>query len=446
MPYSRVTRTAYGADAIRYARGNGKGHDGSETRNQFIAGVNMLPDYVIPFEEQMQYYWDHASAQHKIQANRFIISFGLDELNPDDPDDCMKALEIGIQFARENAPDCQSAVYVQTDGVGHKVHAHIITNDVRISNFKGLDHSARHHSEFSRTVDRICARFIESKPVELAPERVTPAVRGQRMANEKIRAMNEEEQRYAALLGIEPDLIQEKYIWIDDLRERVKRAADGSADEAEFARRLRLDGVELVPQQDKKTGKLSYRHRATRTQPEHYLFELVDTSKFPDKVPQNLKSKSHKLGASYQPDSIAKMFGQAAPEPSKPVSERDRIDAEIREYVGRIARLLAVDPGEGDSLFQSFKRWRVAKKDSEAKAGRKLPPVTVRDDQGRLSIVREELTRQSREFLQAVGDAQFREFQARRQRELELELELNGFLDIADDYERRMDDRGLGDD
>lgn len=88
----------------------------------------------------------------------------------------------------------------------------------------------------------------------------------------------------------------------------------------------------------------------------------------------------------------------------------------------------------------------LAKKDSEAKAGRKLPPVTVRDDQGRLSIVREELTRQSREFLQAVGDAQFREFKARRQRELELELELNGFLDIADDYERRMDDRGLGDD
>ena len=79
-------------------------------------------------------------------------------LNPDDPDDCMTALEIGCQFARENASNCQSAVFVQTDGVGHKVHAHIITNDVKITDFKGLDHSARHHSEFSRTVDRICAR------------------------------------------------------------------------------------------------------------------------------------------------------------------------------------------------------------------------------------------------------------------------------------------------
>lgn len=433
MPYSRVTRTAFGADAIRYACGNGTGHDGSEARNQFVAGVNMLPDDVISFEGQMQFYWDHASAQHKIQANRFIISFSPDELNPDDPNDCMTALEIGIQFAKENAPDCQSAVFIQTDGVGHKVHAHIITNDVRISNFKGLDHSARHHSESSKTVDRICSRYIDSKPVELAPERVTPAVRGQRAANERIKVLNEKELQVAALLGIEPELIQTKYIWIDDLREGVKRAAAGSADEAEFARRLRLDGVELVPQRDKRTGQLTYCHRATRTQPEHYLFELVDTSRFPDKVPQNLKSKSHKLGASYQPDNLAKMFGQAAPESAKPqVSERDRIDAEIREYVGRIAHLLAVDPGEGDSLFQSFKRWRAAKKDSEAKAGRKLPPVTVRDDQGRLSIVREELTRQSREFLQGVGDAQFREFKARRQREEQLEL--SGFLDVADDY------------
>lgn len=421
------------------------GHDGSESRNQYVAGVNMMPDDVVPFEQQMQYYWDHASAQHKIQANRFIISFSTDELNPDDPDDCMKALEIGCQFARENSPDCQSAVFVQTDGVGHKVHAHIITNDVRISNFRGLDHSARHHSEFSRTVDRICARYIESRPVELAPERVTPAVRGQRMANEKIRAMNAEEQQVAAVLGHEPELISEKYIWIDDLRERVKRAAAGAANEAEFAQRLRLDGVELVPQKDKQTGRLSYRHRATRTQPEHYLFELVDTSKFPDKVPQNLKSKSHKLGTNYQPDSLAKMFGQPAPEAPKPVSERDRIDAEIREYVGRITHAYAVDPGEGDSLFQDFKRWRVARKDSEARAGRKLPPVTVRDEQGRLSIAREELSRQYREFLKGVMDAQIREH-AEAMRQREMELEQNGFQAIRDEAARKKGGLGIGDD
>ncbi len=440
-----MTRTAYGADAIRYARGNGRGHDGSESRNQYVAGVNMMPDDVVPFEEQMQYYWDHASAQHKIQANRFIISFGPDELNPDDPNDCMVALEIGIQFAKYNAPDCQSAVFVQTDGVGHKVHAHIITNDVKITDFKGLDHSARHHSEFSRTVDLICARFIESKPAELAPERVTPGVRGQRMANEKIRAMNEEAQQAAAVMGREPDLVPEKYIWIDDLRERIKRAAAGAADEAGFAQRLRLDGVELVPQKDKQTGRLTYRHRATRTQPEHYLFELVDTSRFPDKIPQNLKSKSHKLGTNYQPDSLAKMFGHPAPEAPKPVSERDRINAEIKDYFGNALRFYTIEPEDEDELFEDFKRWRMRKRDSEAKAGRKLPPVAVRDEQGRLSIVREELSRECREFLSAVVDAHVREF-AEAMRQREMELERNGFQAIADEAGRQKGDRGLGDD
>lgn len=446
MPYSRVTRTAYGADAIRYARGNGKGHDGSAVRNQYVAGVNMMPDDVIPFEEQMQYYWDHASAQHKIQVNRFIISFGPDELNPDDPNDCLTALEIGCQFARENASDCQSAVFVQTDGVGHKVHAHIITNDVKITDFKGLEHAARHHSEFSRTVDRICARYIDSKPLERSPERVTQAVRGQRRANEHIRAMNEEEQQIAALEGREPELIAEKYIWIDDLRERIKKAAAGAADEDEFAQRLRLDGVELVPQPDKATGKLSYRHRATRTQPEHYLFELVDTFKFPDKVPQNLKSKSHKLGNNYQPDSLAKMFrqpDQPAPDKPKPqMSERDRINAQIKTFFGRVMRAYSMDPENEDELFGDFIQWRVKKRDEEAKAGRKLPPVTAKNNEGKTVIMRTELARECREFLSGVMDAQAKayvEWQAKQ-------LAQNGFQDIADKDKLQKDDRGLGDD
>lgn len=295
-------------------------------------------------------------------------------------------------------------------------------------------------------MDRICARYIDSKPLERSPERVTQAVRGQRRANEHIRAMNEEEQQIAALEGREPELIVEKYIWIDDLRERIKKAAAGAADEDEFAQRPRLDGVELVPQPDKKTGKLSYRHRATRTQPEHYLFELVDTSRFPDKVPQNLKSKSHKLGNNYQPDSIAQMFRQPeqpAPELPKPqTSERDRINAEIKKFFGRILRAYAMDPENEDELFGDFTRWRVKKRDSEAKAGRKLPPVTSRDKQGKLVIMREELSRECREFLTAVMDAQMKAYVEWQTRQ----LGYNGFQDIADEAERQQDDRDHGDD
>ena len=96
MPYSHVTRTAYGADAIAYARGHGTGHNDETVRNIFVAGVNMLPDEIVPFEQQMQPLWDKADPRHKTQVNRFIVSFATSELDPDSPEDLGKALDIEI--------------------------------------------------------------------------------------------------------------------------------------------------------------------------------------------------------------------------------------------------------------------------------------------------------------------------------------------------------------
>ena len=125
MPYSRVTRTAYGADAIAYARGHGRGHDGTGSRNLHVAAVNMLPDSVMSFEKQMQKFWDRADPRHTTQVDRFIISFHPDELDPDNPRDWLRALDIGRTFAIENSPFSQSAIFVQADSRGHKLHIHI---------------------------------------------------------------------------------------------------------------------------------------------------------------------------------------------------------------------------------------------------------------------------------------------------------------------------------
>ena len=128
MPYSRITRTAYGADAIRYARGHGRGHNGHRSRNLYSAGVNMLPDGSISFEKQMRPLWEKMDARHKIQVDRCVVSFSPNELDPDNEADQLTALEIGCRIAEMNAPDCQSAVFVQADGKGHKLHLHILTN------------------------------------------------------------------------------------------------------------------------------------------------------------------------------------------------------------------------------------------------------------------------------------------------------------------------------
>lgn len=461
MPYSHITRTAFGADAIAYARGDGKGHNDNEVRNEYIGCVNMLPDSVVPFEKQMQPFWDRADSRHTTQTNRFIVSFAASELDPEKPEDGMKGLAILEEIARKNAPDNQSAIFMQRDGKGRKWHGHIITNDVNMSDFKGIDSKAYAHFHFQKIVDEVCQQYFDLAQPEAQPEKINPSVRGSRMKNEQIRAANERERQQAAKEGreVDPDKITaERYIWQDDLRERVKEAATGAIDEADFAHRLRLSGVELVPHKSK-DGTTSYLHPATKKQPAHYTYELTDISGFTGKIPPNLKSKSYKLGTNYQPETIAKMFSMAtpsvqdvqqeeappivlempipAPKPTrkpatKPTSTKEQPseDKEMEEAKKQAARYILTimqqtygwketpkvtgtdgkehidfkewdrQIKEKDDTFADFTRWRVDRRKELTKNGLKLPPIYAKDkDTGHVSVLRDDLEAQFRDFL-----------------------------------------------
>ena len=438
MPYSRITRTAYGADAIRYARGHGKGHNGHQRRNLYTAGVNMLPDHTVRFEQQMRPLWDRMDARHKIQVNRCVVSFSPKELDPDNEADQLTALEIGRRIAETNAPDCQSAVFVQSDGKGHKLHLHILTNDVRISDHKGVDSRAYYHPHFRRLVDKICKEYFTLDEPGKAPERVNQSVRGRRAVNEKIRERNRAEVEDAELEGRKPELEPEKYIWQDDLRERIKRAASQAWDEDSFAQALRLDGVELLEQRQK-DGAVTYAHRATKTMPEYYVYELVDVSGFQagEKIPANLKSRSCKMGTNYSPEGIAGMFRKVAPEvqkeevsidvsgimasvqkpkeklkeqPAKPreltPQEKDRLALDhavalARQFVSAIVKSVYPDADEewADQLYDRFVRWRNAQRKKWQEKGQTVPPIYRKDANGDGQIVAEQLDRQYRAFL-----------------------------------------------
>ena len=105
---------------------------------------------------------------------------------------------------------------------------------------------------------------------------------------------------------------------------------------------------------------MSYIHPATRTQPAHYMYELVDVSRFDGKLPLTLKSKSFKMGANYQPDGIAKLFversrvqqdreptllppvkHQKKPEPKEAVRTEPDAEAERRRIAAQRAALMA---------------------------------------------------------------------------------------------------------
>ena len=431
MPYSRITRTAYGADAIRYARGYRSGHNGQPRRNLYTAGVNMLPDQTVRFEEQMRPLWDRMDARHKIQVNRCVVSFSPNELDPDSEADQLTALEIGRRIAEINAPDCQSAVFVQSDGKGHKLHLHILSNDVRLGDHKGVDSKAYYHPHFRRLVDQICKDYFKLDEPGKAPERVSQSVRGRRAANEKIRERNRAEVEDAEQEGRVPVLEPEKYIWQDDLRERIKRAAAQATDEDSFAQALRLDGVELLGQKQK-DGAVTYIHHATKTMPEYYVYELVDIGRFPvwEKIPANLKSRSCKMGINYSPEGIAKLFRKAQPEvekkpdmdidvpaivasvrePAKPreltPQEKDKLALDhavalAKQFVEPIVRLIYPDADSewADQLYDRFIRWRNARRKKWREKGQTVPPIYRKDANGDGQIVAEQLDRQYRAFL-----------------------------------------------
>lgn len=482
MPYSRITRTAYGADAILYARGHGWGHNGRTCRNLYSAGVNMLPDITVRFEEQMRPLWDRMDARHKIQVNRCVVSFSPKELDPDDEADQLTALEIGCRIAEANAPDCQSAVFVQADGKGHKLHLHILTNDVRLGDHKGVDSRAYYHPHFRRLVDKICGEYFTLDEPGKAPERVSQSVRGRRAANERIRERNRAEIVDAELEGRKPELEPEKYIWQDDLRERIRRAAVQAWDEDSFAQALRADGVELL-EQKQKGGAVAYVHHATKTMPEYYVYELVDTSGFPagEKIPVNLKSRSCKMGTDFSPEGVAKLFRQVRPEAQSPEAsvdvpgivasvtkpkeqpaepkeptpqERDKLALAhavelAKQYVGSLVKAAYPDAdGEWEEqLYGRFVTWRNALRKKRQEEGQTVPPIYRKTADGEGQIIAPQLDRQYRAFLadwQATEAA--RELERVQRERMALAADV---IQMAEEMERKQeaqaDDRDRGD-
>lgn len=434
MPYSRITRTAYGVEAIRYARGNGRGHDGSEKRSLYSAGVNMLPDRALSFERQMKPLWDRVDARHKIQVDRCVVSFSPKELDPNDKEDQLKALEIGCRIAEANAPNCQSAVFVQADGRGHKLHLHILTNDVRMGDHKGLEREAYHHPHFRKIVDKICKEYFDLDEPGKAPERTTQAVRGRRLKNEEIRELNRVQAKAAKLVGREPEPLPEKYIWQDDLKARIRRAAAKAWDEESFAQALRMDGVDLLKQKQK-DGSETYVHHATRTMPEYYVYELFDTSGFVfEKIPVNLKSRSCKMGTNYSPESVAAMFRGKRPEaekktidvkgivasakkpekkPARPAEpekltprEKNRLEMEravalAKQHVSPLVKAAYPDADAEweKQLYKRFVTWRNGLRKRMREKGQELQPIYSRNEKGEGGIVVRNLDQQYKAFL-----------------------------------------------
>lgn len=278
MPYTRITHTAHGYDALKYSRGNGHGHNNNDLRNELILGVGMLADDVVPFEQQMLEDWNHASAKNKNQIRRIIASFSPDELYPDDEASVYIAGQIGVEFCEEFYPGHKTAIFVQKDGKSGLVHLHMDVCNVNSITWKGCTDEQCRASWVAEKFDIVAQRFIDlstgigmpSKENEIGFEDTSSPEK--KSTNPYVRKLREDG----------------KYVWRDDLTERVEHVIDERSFKSydEFIKILGEYGVGAEYHETKK-GK------------RYFTYELLDTDGFTMyncSIPKNgTKAKSYKL-------------------------------------------------------------------------------------------------------------------------------------------------------
>lgn len=197
MAVTRVTNTKNGRAAIRYAFEEPSHKEGMD-RVLMSSGSNLNTNSAM---EQMIATWKSHGKDggDTVQMYRIIQSFGLDELNPDNPEHVAIANEIGQALASELYPDKQALIVTQADGEGGKLHNHILVNSVGFVDGKSLRGDRKEWSVISAKSDEIIQRY-GLKPIE----RKTGVIKST-MAEIKLREKGE-------------------YVWKDDLRGRIDSA------------------------------------------------------------------------------------------------------------------------------------------------------------------------------------------------------------------------------
>ncbi|KJY59343.1 MobA family protein, partial (plasmid) [Bombilactobacillus mellifer] len=128
------------------------------------------------------------------QVTRVIQSFPSSDLSAANPDAWVKANHMGLELAQQAFKDYQVAIYTHIDGVGHKIHNHLVINMPNLKTGKKY-HAYRDWEKIAAISNAITQAHGYSVPHNQALERRTMAER--QLAN------------------------KQAYVWKDDLRQRI---------------------------------------------------------------------------------------------------------------------------------------------------------------------------------------------------------------------------------
>lgn len=294
MAYTRISHTRNGRAAIQYARGNGRGHNGHAKRNLLIGGVGMVPDDMIPFENQMAEDWARASGKNKNQIRRIVASYSTKELDPDNMDCAYTALEVAQEFVEEAYPNRKAAIFIQNDGKGEKLHVHILVSNVDSIEYKGCTDEQTKFEYVKQNFNRVAGRHITLDNGKKAKDKFSQTERALEKENEEA-----VESGGAAV-----------YIWKDDLRERIRIAMENASSEDDFLEALEDEGVMARYGTSKRYGR-------------YISYELVDVPTYLEGAERKCKARSYTLGDSYGVEALRDKLREKAGERLRMAEQRN---------------------------------------------------------------------------------------------------------------------------
>ena len=264
MATVRITSTYDVRAAINYAS-NGKAHQEHENVQERVLakGGNNLSNVDDAIYQMRLVQKAYGKENGFVQAYRITQSFAEDELSKDNPDDIQKANEMGVEFAKKAYPNNQVAVYTQADGKSGHLHNHIIVNAVCLDG-RSLRGTERHFKTIAKVNDEV---LKENGVIQtLSKENYESAY------SKDVLVTNGEYQ----------SKLQGKYVWKDDLRERIESSVldERTVNLETFSEVLEEKGVTVTK------GKRDFEYA------------------FTDAKEKERKSTARKLGEDYKEDNI----------------------------------------------------------------------------------------------------------------------------------------------
>lgn len=195
MSITRISNTRNAGALLRYVLED-KAHNGSDERYISACARNCTINNV---RSEFKAIRNKFNKNDNVQAYGVVISWGKDELNPDDVDDVDKALQVGdkvgLTLFGENR---QYIVVAQRDGKGGNLHIHLVGNSIEMIHGKAL-----RGKETNKNYLRVISDKIQQEM--------------------QIKNNNLVDKEYTEKQTIQEIKAREKgdYIWKDDLKQRI---------------------------------------------------------------------------------------------------------------------------------------------------------------------------------------------------------------------------------